>query len=75
MYFSSDGTMDIVWEGETETTKWRLKSGGRICFRLKMFGGNDCIGFQKIDAESFYHVYDGEKRRMKYSDLRSGKAF
>lgn len=75
MYVGANGTMDVTWEGKTETTKWKVKNNGRICFNLKMFGGNDCIAFEKIDAETFYHVYDGEKRKMKYSDLKAGKTF
>ncbi|ATG36151.1 MULTISPECIES: hypothetical protein [Phaeobacter] len=75
MYVKPDGTMDVVWEGKTETTAYKLRSRGRICYELKMFGETECIGFEKIDGESFYQVFGDAKRKMAFSDIKPGKAF
>ncbi|UWQ59725.1 hypothetical protein K3722_06250 [Leisingera caerulea] len=75
MYVKPDGTMDVIWEGQTETTTYKLRSRGRICYELKMFGGAECIGFEKIDEQSFYQVFGTTKRKKQYSEIRPGKAF
>lgn len=74
--FVRDGrTMDVIWKGKTETTTYKLRSRGRICYELKMFGAAECIGFEKIDGKSFYQVFGDKKRKRNYSEVLSGKRF
>ncbi|AUR04140.1 hypothetical protein [Phaeobacter inhibens] len=75
MYVAPDGNLHAIWEGKTEITTWKIRSGGRICYFLKMFKEKECLRFERNDAETYLQVFGNTKRKFPYSAIKPGKAF
>ncbi len=74
-YFEKNGKMIAQWEGKQETTTWKASKKGKVCYKLKLFGNKECLQLLKINDQEFYQVFYGKKRKMKVTDLKSGKIF
>ena len=74
-YFESADTLVALWKGDTETTKWWTTDDSRFCYNLKMFGAEECIGLFRKGDDQLIHVWEGNRRKLKVSDVKDGKAF
>lgn len=73
-YFESNDKMVALWKGQTEETTWRATDDSQFCYSLKMFGGEECLGLFK-KGDRLIQVFEGQRRKLKVSDVKEGKAF
>lgn len=74
MYFSADGTFEIVWEGAKGKGKWKADNKSRFCYTQSLWGGKECITLLRNNEEGgFVHVFDGEKRMLEDGAIEKGR--
>lgn len=74
-YFESNEKMVALWKGKTEETTWWATDDSQFCYSLKVFGGEECLGLFKKGDDRLIQVFEGQRRKLKISDVKEGKAF
>ncbi|MEH6496829.1 MAG: hypothetical protein V7740_13865 [Pseudomonas marincola] len=75
-YFHGNGTLDAIWKGTKETTKWTVEDKSKFCYTLEMFGPKECIQLMKNTKDGGYvQIYGSKKRNLAADSIVSGKQF
>ncbi|MCH9746687.1 MAG: hypothetical protein K0U57_01480 [Alphaproteobacteria bacterium] len=73
MYFSSDGTLELIWEGKRGTGKWKAESKSRFCYSQTLWSGKECITLLRNKTDGgFIHVFEGQTRVLKEGAIEKG---
>jgi hypothetical protein len=74
MYFSANGTFEIVWEGAKGKGKWKADNKSRFCYTQSLWGGKECITLLRNNEDGgFVHIFDGQKRMLEDGAIEKGR--
>jgi hypothetical protein len=74
MYFSANGTIEIVWEGAKGKGKWKADNKSRFCYTQSLWGGKECITLLRNNEDGgFVHIFDGQKRMLEDGAIEKGR--
>lgn len=66
-FYSADGKLLVVWEGEKHEGTWRVKDSGEMCVTLALWGDEGCHQYELKDG-SVHLVFDGKGTVRKTED-------
>ena len=58
-FYSADGKLLVVWEGEKHEGTWRVKDNGEMCVTVALWGAEGCHKYELKDG-SVLLVFDGK---------------
>lgn len=74
MYFSADGTFEIVWEGAKGKGKWKADNNSRFCYTQSLWDGEECITLLRNNEKGgFVHIFEGNKRMLEDGAIEEGR--
>lgn len=74
MYFLSNDTFEIVWEGQKGAGKWEAYNDGKFCYTNTLWSGRECITLlRNLTDGGFIHVFEGQQRMLGEGAIVSGR--
>lgn len=68
-YYSPDGRLDTLWDGEKETGTWSVNDKGALCWHVPSWGNEPCESFY-MGPEGLVSVHKGKEAPA--DELREG---
>lgn len=68
-YYSPDGRVDTLWDGEKESGKWSVNDKGALCWHVPSWGSGPCQSFY-MGPDGLMSVYKGKEEPAE--ELREG---
>ncbi len=70
MYFGSDTTATVHWDGKSKDTTWHASEDSMFFYTVALFGGaEECLGLKKIATVDHLREYKGKTIPVKASDI------
>lgn len=68
-YYSPDGKLTTLWDGEKETGKWSVTDKGALCWHIPSWGNSPCESYF-MGVEGLMSIYKGKEDNA--SEFRDG---